>query len=141
MARPYVPADLRRLVLDRACGYCEYCKLPVKFAFESMEVDHTFPVSLGGQTVAENLALACHGCNQHKLNRTQGLDLVSSTLVDVFNPRTMIWGEHFGWSEDTTLIVGKTPTGRLTVRFLKMNRSGLVNLRRVLERSGEHPPD
>ncbi len=141
MAKPHISVELRRLVSDRSGGYCEYCKFPVKFALESMEIDHTFPVSLGGKTVAENLALACHGCNQNKQNRVEGMDLVSSTLVGIYNPRTMVWEEHFGWSQDTTLIVGKTPTGRVTVRFLKMNRSGLVNLRRVLERSGDHPPD
>jgi hypothetical protein len=45
MARPYISAELRRLVADRASGYCEYCKFPVKFALESMEIDHTCPVS------------------------------------------------------------------------------------------------
>jgi hypothetical protein len=141
MARPYIAAELRRLISDRAGGYCEYCKFPVKFALESMEVDHTFPFSLGGKTIAENLALACHGCNQHKQNRIEGMDLVSSATVVIYNPRTMVWEEHFGWSQETTLIVGKTAIGRVTVRLLKMNRSGLVNLREVLERSGDHPPD
>jgi HNH endonuclease len=141
MARPYVAAELRRLVSDRAGGYCEYCKFPVKFALESMEVDHTFPFSLGGKTIAENLALACHGCNQNKQNRIEGVDLLSSAVAELYNPRTMVWKDHFGWSQDTTLIVGKTATGRVTVRLLKMNRLGLVNLRGVLERSGEHPPE
>jgi hypothetical protein len=49
-----------------------------------------------------------------------------------------VYGSH---NEAVYLIVGKTPTGRVTVRLLKMNRSGLVNLRRILERSGDHPPD
>jgi HNH endonuclease len=140
MARTYISVELRRLVSDRAAGYCEYCKFPVRFALESMEIDHSFPVSLGGKTIAENLALACHGCNQNKQNRIEALDLVSSTIVEIYNPRAMVWEEHFGWSQDTTLIVGKTPTGRVTVQILKMNRSGLINLRRVLERSGDHPP-
>ncbi len=57
MAKSYVPVELRRLVIDRAGGYCKYCKFPVKFALESMEIDHVFPVSLGGKTISENLAL------------------------------------------------------------------------------------
>lgn len=140
MAKPYVSVELRRLVSNRAEGYCEYCKFPVKFALESMEIDHAFPVSLGGKTIAENLALACHGCNQNKQNRIEAIDLGSSTLVEIYHPRTMVWEKHFGWSQDTTLIVGKTPTGRVTVQMLKLNRSGLINLRRVLNRSGDHPP-
>jgi HNH endonuclease len=141
MARLYISVELRRLVSDRAGGYCEYCKFPVKFALESMEIDHAFPVSLGGKTVAENLVFACHGCNQHKQNRIEGMDLVSSSLADIYHPRKMVWDDHFGWSQDTTLIVGKTATGRVTVQILKLNRSGLVNLRRVLEQSGDHPPN
>ena len=57
MARPYISVKLRRLVSDRAMEYCKYCRFPVKFALESMEIDHAFPVSLGRQTVAENLVL------------------------------------------------------------------------------------
>jgi 5-methylcytosine-specific restriction endonuclease McrA len=58
MPRDYVPAALRRLVVDRACGYCEYCRSSGRFALESMEIEHIIPVSRGGATVADNLALA-----------------------------------------------------------------------------------
>jgi hypothetical protein len=48
--------------------------------------------------------------------------------------------DHFAWSDDFTLVIGLTPTGRATVEKLQLNRSGLVNLRRVLRAVGEHPP-
>jgi hypothetical protein len=141
MAREYIPAELRRLVVDRSGGNCEYCKFPMRFSLDAMEIDHILPVSRGGMTVAENLAFACHGCNQYKQNRCEGIDPVSAIAVPLYNPREMVWEEHFAWSLDTTLIVGKTPTGRVTVSLLKLNRSGAVNLRRVLRASREHPPN
>ena len=83
MARPYISVKLRRLVSDRAMEYCKYCRFPVKFALESMEIDHAFPVSLGRQTVAENLVFACHGCNQHKQSQIEGIDSVSLSLAEI----------------------------------------------------------
>jgi hypothetical protein len=139
MPREYVPADLRRLVLDRSGGNCEYCRYPMRFSLDSMEIDHILPVSRGGLTTAGNLAFACHGCNQYKQDRCEGFDAVSGAEAPIYNPRIMAWEEHFAWSLDTTLVVGKTPTGRITVNLLKLNRSGAVNLRRVLKASGEHP--
>ena len=46
----------------------------------------------------------------------------------------------FAWSEDTTRIIGRTPTGRATVRTLEMNRESLINMCQVLHRDGKHPP-
>jgi hypothetical protein len=140
MAKDYISVALRRLVFERARCYCEYCRSPGQFALESMEVEHTIPSSRGGETVASNLALACHGCNQHKGTRTEGFDQISSTTVPLYNPRQMRWDEHFIWAEEARLIIGTTPTGRVTVEMLKLNRTGVVNLRRVLVNSGEHPP-
>jgi hypothetical protein len=140
MARPYIPKDLRQLVLDRSKGNCEYCRILARVATESMEVDHVLPISQGGLTVAENLASACHGCNQRKRDRLEGFDLVSGKTVPIYNPRTMKWKRHFAWSEDSTLIIGRTATGRVTVELMGLNRSGLVNLRALLIMVGEHPP-
>ena len=50
------------------------------------------------------------------------------------------WSEHFTWIDDYTSIEGVTPTGRATAAALKLNREGLVNMRRVLYAIGEHPP-
>jgi hypothetical protein len=140
MSREYIPVALRQLVIDRALGYCEYCRSSGDFALESMEFEHVVPVSQGGTTVAENLALACHGCNNYKQSRTQGFDLVSAELVPLYHPRKMSWSEHFAWSEDTSLAIGLTAIGRVTIIFLRLNRVGVVNLRVVLRSIGKHPP-
>ncbi len=140
MARPYIPKELRQRVIDRANGNCEYCRILARVATESMEVDHVLPVSQGGLTIAENLASACHGCNQRKRDRLKGFDAVSGKIVPLYNPRTMNWKKHFAWSEDSTLVIGRTATGRVTVDLMGLNRSGLVNLRGLLIMVGEHPP-
>ena len=141
MARAYIPVDLKRLVIDRSQNNCEYCKFPMQFSLDSMEIDHILPVSRGGRTIAENLAFACHGCNQYKRDHCEGFDPVSMAEVPLYNPREMLWKDHFSWSEDMTFVIGRTPTGRASVDLLKLNRSGAVNLRRVLIVSGDHPPN
>lgn len=61
-------------------------------------------------------------------------------MAPLFHPRVDRWSHHFAWNENYTLILGLTPTGRATVEKLQLNRSGLINLRRVLVRAGAHPP-
>jgi hypothetical protein len=38
------------------------------------------------------------------------------------------WPDHFTWSENDTLIIGLTATGRATVDALRLNRKELINL-------------
>jgi HNH endonuclease len=140
MSREYIPVALRQLVIDRAFGYCEYCRSSGDFALESMEFEHIVPISQGGTTVAENLALACHGCNNYKQSKTQGFDPVSAEIVSLYHPRKMSWRDHFAWSEDTSLSIGLTAIGRVTIILLRLNRVGVVNLRVVLRPIGKHPP-
>ena len=90
--------------------------------------------------MAANLALSCQGCNNHKYTKVESFDPAGSAVVPLFNPRTQRWHDHFTWSNDATLVLGLTPTGRATVIALRLNREGIVNLRRVLYRHGLHPP-
>jgi hypothetical protein len=39
-----------------------------------------------------------------------------------------------------TAVIGLTATGRATIQELKLNRAGVINLRRVLFTMSEHPP-
>lgn len=137
----YIPAELRRLVLERARHICEYCRISIAFLTGPITIDHILAQSLGGETVAENLACACYGCNQFKAARSFVYDAISEETVALFHPRQQQWVEHFDWSDDFTLMIGLTPTGRATIEALQLNRSGLVNLRRVLRDHGFHPPE
>ena len=140
MPEKYIPVELRRLVAERAGLCCEYCRAQTQYASDSFTVDHITPRSLDGPTTAGNLALSCHGCNQHKSDRVSAPDPVTGSLVRLFHPREQHWDEHFAWNEDCTLMLGLTPTGRATIGALQLNRLGLLNLRRVLYAIGEHPP-
>jgi hypothetical protein len=140
MADARVPAELRRMVLRRANGCCEYCRSQARFATQPFSVDHVTPRSREGDSSWENLCLACQGCNNHKYYRTEGPDPLTGNVVPLFHPRKDHWNDHFIWSNDATLILGLSPTGRATVALLQLNRPGLLNLRRVLFAAGEHPP-
>ncbi|HKP11298.1 MAG TPA: HNH endonuclease signature motif containing protein [Blastocatellia bacterium] len=140
MAKKNISAELRRLVRDRAGDCCEYCRGQAKYSADSFSIDHIKPRGQQGETEPENLALSCIGCNQHKAKRTSAVDPATDQLVALFHPRRHHWEEHFAWSDDFTLMLGLTPTGRATIAALQLNRAGLVNLRRVLRASGEHPP-
>ena len=134
-------AAIRRVVAARAKGYCEYCRCSDLFATESFTIEHIQPRSKGGETVLDNLAWSCFGCNSHKHAKITAIDPVTGVSIPLFNPRQQSWNNHFQWNEDLTMIMGKSPCGRATVDTLKLNRQGVMNLRRVLAASGFHPPN
>lgn len=130
----------KALVRSRAGGSCEYCRGQELFATQLFSIEHVIPLQAGGEDDPENLALACQGCNNHKYIKTEEIDPGTGESVPLFHPRRQKWRDHFVWSHDFTRILGITPTGRATVEALRLNREGLVNLRRVLFEAGEHPP-
>ncbi len=136
-----VSVKLRREVIDRANGFCEYCRSNSVFSDSPFDVEHITPLALGGKTVSENLALSCHGCNLHKSNKISGFDVISDEIARLLNPRTDLWHEHFVWANNFAEIVGLTKTGRATVEVMKLNRKGLVNQRKLLVQLGEHSPN
>jgi len=140
MPKQHITAKIKQAIVERANGCCEYCRSQARFATQQFSVEHIKPRSVGGKTTLDNLALACQGCNNHKYNKIEAHDPVSSKMAPLYHPRQQQWYKHFSWSKDFTLIVGLTPTGRATVEALQLNREGLVNLRRVLYAAGEHPP-
>ncbi len=140
MPEARVTVHLRRVVVRRARGCCEYCRSQARFATQAFSVEHIIPRSRAGETNLDNLALACEGCNGHKHTKVAGYDFITNEMVPLYHPRQQIWGHHFRWNDDYTLIIGLTPTGRVTIEALHLNRAPLVNLRRVLYAMGEHPP-
>ncbi|HFQ94734.1 MAG TPA: HNH endonuclease [Anaerolineae bacterium] len=137
--RRVTPAQRKR-VAERADMRCEYCRIPAHFAMQTFSVEHIIPRVKGGETVLGNLAFACPGCNSFKHTKTEWRDAVSNKIVPLYHPRRQKWADHFAWSEDHLQIIGLTAVGRVTAAALKLNRSGLVNLRRALYAISEHPP-
>lgn len=66
MTSSSISAELRKLVIQRASGCCEYCRIHQDFSIYTHEVDHIIAVKHGGETSADNLALSCLSCNRHK---------------------------------------------------------------------------
>jgi hypothetical protein len=135
-----ISSNQRKVVYARANGHCEYCQSPADFSTEPFTIDHIYPKTLGGPTTLDNLALACTGCNLHKATQTHAVDPQTGNLTDLFHPCRQRWSKHFCWREEATTLIGLTPTGRATIAALHLNRPALLNLRRVLQLAGEHPP-
>jgi 5-methylcytosine-specific restriction endonuclease McrA len=69
----------RELVIARAGGACEYCRLLQAVAGVTFHIEHIVPRSSGGKTAMNNLALSCPGCNLAKASRTSGEDQSGET--------------------------------------------------------------
>ena len=136
-----IALKLRSKIIKRAKGFCEYCKANSNFSESPFEAEHINPISKRGKTTLANLAFACRGCNLFKSDKVENYDVVSNKIVRLFNPRKDIWSEHFTWAKDFTLMAGLTPIGRVTVELLKVNRSNLINQRKMLHKYGKHPPE
>lgn len=132
--------SLRVAIRERASDCCEYCLMQAEFSHDPFSAEHILPIVKGGLDDMINLAWSCLGCNLYKAAATHVFDLITGNLVPLFNPRMDKWSNHFEWTDDFSIIIGLTPTGRATITRLKLNRIGLVNLRKVLVAVGKHPP-
>ncbi len=115
MTKTYIPVQLKHRIVERARGCCEYCLSQAEFSTQAFSIEHIIPASCKGETVLDNLALACQGCNNHKYTKTEGRNPINGEIVPLYHPRQQLWQDHFTWNDDFTLIVGLTPTGRATV--------------------------
>jgi hypothetical protein len=128
---------LEQLVRFRANDVCEYCRVPQAFDPLAFQFDHIIAVQHAGETVQENLALACYTCNHHKGPNIAGFDQVTRQIIPLFNPRQDQWTEHFAWQGPE--LVGLTACGRVTVHVLAINLDYRVALRRALIHEGAFP--
>jgi HNH endonuclease len=137
MPRPHIPAKLRRLVINRAGGQCEYCLIHQDDRPETHPIDHVIALKHGGRTVKENLALACVICNGNKGSDLATIDPLNGEIVPLFNPRTQIWGDHFELSG--AQINGRTAIGRATAALLRLNDNERISYRESLIDAGRYP--
>jgi hypothetical protein len=135
MSITYIAADLRRLVVARSEGICEYCLVAEEDTFYGCEADHIISEKHGGSTDAGNLAYACVFCNQAKGSDVGSIHWETSTYIRFFNPRIDIWAEHFG------LIGNRIEglTGSVTARILVFNSGERVLERKTLQDIGRYP--
>jgi HNH endonuclease len=133
-----IPVALRRLVINRSENRCEYCQLSQAGQIATFHIDHVIPDSAGGETSAENLALACVSCSLKKGARQRIPDPETGDRVQIFNPRLQAWSDHFAWQG--VQVVGLSPVGRATIHALQLNRPMMVAIRSEEVIFDRHPP-
>ena len=139
MSAENVSAKLRGRLAVQAGERCGYCQAAEEFIGMPLHVEHIIPRIAGGPSNEENLWLACPSCNLRKGVRTHAYDPLTGRRVRLFNPRKQRWNRHFEWSEDGTIIFGRTACGRATVDALQMNNSLLVAARHRWRLGGWNP--
>jgi hypothetical protein len=138
VSRTYIGAELRRQVIARAEGLCEYCLIHEADTFFGCQVDHIISEKHGGATEAQNLAYACLFCNRHK-GSDVGSVLLDGSFSRFFNPRTDRWTEHFALGADGITIEPRTEIGAVTARILGFNAEERLLEREALRAVGRYP--
>lgn len=111
----YIPVELHKQIRNRFANCCAYCLTDESLTVKTFEFEHITPRRAGGETVFENLCLACPSCNRYKAARQTAIDPTTGQEVPLFHPHLQAWTEYFRWNEDATEIIGLTPTGRATI--------------------------
>ncbi len=137
MSRSQIPATLRHFVYQRAKGKCEYCLIHEDDTPFTHHIDHIIPIRHNGQTIRENLALACPECNWNKGTDLTTFDPLKDEITLLFNPRNQAWNEHFRL--ENARIIGITPVGRATEFLLRLNDPARITERRALSAVGRYP--
>jgi 5-methylcytosine-specific restriction endonuclease McrA len=123
-----IGSKIRAEVRSRAKNAWEYCHLHQDDSpLALLHVEHIIPKTHGGSDDLDNLALACIDCNLHKGPNLAGIDPETNALTALFHPRQQQWNDHFEWSG--IHLVGRTATGRTTIRVLNMNSDDQLSLR------------
>jgi len=126
--------ETREFVRQRAGNRCEYCKIHQRLYPDfTFHIEHIVARQHHGSQEPDNLALACHFCNNKKGPNLSGIDPDSGELTRLFNPRIHNWDTHFRL-EESGEIVGLTPIGRTTNYVLGMNSGIRIQIRREVLR-------
>src|SRR5579871_1639795 len=105
---------------------CGDCQSDETLTGIPLSIEHVIPVSLGEQTVRDNLWRSCRPCNERKSAQITTIDPQLGETVSLFHPRAQRWNEHVQWGADGLYIIGLTPIGRATIDALQLNRRLLV---------------
>ena len=135
-----IPVALRRRIRARFVDRSAYGLTAEALIAATFEIEHIIPHSAGGETVFDNLCLACPTCNRCKASRQTAVAPLLGHTVSLFHPQHQLWEQHFLWNADATIILDLTPIGQATIEALRMNRPALIRLRRMWVQMGEHPP-
>jgi 5-methylcytosine-specific restriction endonuclease McrA len=132
-----IPVELRRQVIERAGGCCEYCRMKVADRLLPFEIDHIIAEKHGGATNPDNLCLACYRCNSFKGSDIASADPETGEATFLFHPRQQRWEDHFRL--DNAVIKPLTAEGRVTMFLLRLNLSIQIVQRTALIAEGRYP--
>lgn len=132
-----VSVRLRRLVIQRAHGICEYCLIHQDDACFSFHIDHIVSRKQRGPTTPVNLALSCLRCNVAKGTDPGTFIGRPPRLVRLYHPRQDRWDQHFRLA--AARIVPLSDEGEATVRLLDLNAADRLLLRKTLIKAGRYP--
>ncbi|MGD1895912.1 MAG: HNH endonuclease [Phormidesmis sp.] len=88
----------------------------------------------GGQTDADNLALACKLCNTFKGSDIASIDPKTKKITRLYQPRRDSWQTHFQTKNGE--LIPFTAIARTTVWLLQLNSSNRLQERRLWIVSG-----
>ena len=131
----YIPAELRRLVVDRSKSRCEYCLILETDTFCGCQIDHVIAEKHGGATTESNLAYTCAFCNRHKGSDIGSIADSSGEFTRFYNPRTDDWNQHFKF--ENYQVVPLSPIGETTCKILQINDPDRVLERKVIGYKGD----
>ena len=127
----YIPAEIRRAVIERASSRCEYCLIRESDTFCGCQIDHIIAEKHGGETTESNLAFTCAYCNRFKGSDIGSLAPSTGEFTRFFNPRTDEWNEHFELADFHILPI--TAVGEATSNILQFNETERVLERRAID--------
>jgi len=133
----YIPEAMRRAVIQRAQGKCEYCQLHQDDSVKQHEIDHIDAEKHGGTTTLENLCYCCFDCNRHKGSDLASIDPDTGQKVFLYHPRQNQWSDHF--KVEGASVIPNTQVGRVTVFLLQMNAPERLIEREILVKLGRYP--
>jgi hypothetical protein len=133
----YIPESLRKLIIERAEGHCEYCRIHMNVAYLAHQIDHIYAEKHGGETSEDNLCLSCILCNRYKGSDLCSLDPQTGEISELFHPRREKWETHFKLEGER--IVPLTAQGRVTVKLLQLNSEERLLERTLLIEQGRYP--
>lgn len=123
-------------VSARARHVCEYCHAPEAVFNLPFEVEHIKPLSVGGESTEDNLALSCRSCNLYKADFIAAVDEQTQTETRLFNPRRDVWSEHFRLAGESGEVEGLNEIGRATISRLRINSAAQTAARKQWLRLG-----
>ena len=139
MSSSYISAALRKRIVERAQNRCEYCRIAQADKLFTFEVDHIIAEKHGGQTIEQNLCLACVDCNSAKGSDIASVDWEQDeAIVGLYHPRRQNWHDHFTVELETGRIVPNSSYGRVTIFLLQLNIDERVMDRQLLIADGRY---